>query len=456
MNDVYAYIEGSRKRFLSELFDLVRQPSVSATGEGIPECAQLLCALTEACGLRVRLIEGYGNPMIFGEVGPEDAARTVLIYGHYDVQPPDPLDAWISPPFEPTIRDGRIYGRGIGDNKGQLFAQLKGVEAVLHAWGGFPLRVKVLFEGEEESGSPRMDAFVRDHRDMLACDLVYCADGGHSYGNRPEIVFGSRGILYVQVKGRGPNRDLHSGSYGGVVDSPIERLCRLASSLKDDESRVKIPGFYSEVLEPTDSDVEALKALPDSEAGVMEDVGLGRSVGDPEMSFLQKRCLHPTLNVNGFRGGHIGPGMKTVIPGEASLKIDMRLVERQTPDEIFEKFTDFLSRMGFGDLEVSRMGDMSPWRTALDDPYVPRLRRAVASGFATEPYLVPSIGGSLPMASFKQLPGVPIFLVPYAQRDQNNHAPNESLAVQNFVNGIRTTANLLKELCVNRTGEMKS
>lgn len=456
MKDVYAYIESNQERFLSELMDLVRQPSISSTGEGIPECARLVTEFTEACGARARMIEGYGNPMIFGEAGPLDADQTVLIYGHYDVQPPDPLDAWMSPPFEPTIRNGRIYARGSADNKGQLFAQLKGLEAVLKVWGGLPVRIKVLFEGEEENGSKGLDGFVRDHRDMLACDLVYCADGGHSYGDRPEVVFGSRGMLYVEIEGQGPNRDLHSGNYGGVVDSPIERFCRLVSRLKDEKSKVKIPGFYDEVLEPTDLDLKALKALPDGEAGLMEDVGLARSVGDAEMPFHQRRGLYPTLNVNGFRGGHIGPGMKTIIPADAGLKIDMRLVEQQTPDEIYGKFTDFLNESGFDDLEVTPLGKMTPWRTSLDDPRATCVIRAVSSAFGTEPYLVPSIGGSLPMASFKQIPGVPIFLVPYGQRDHNNHSPNENLAIENFINGVRTTANLLKELGTNPTEESKS
>ena len=446
MNDVYAYIEANRERYLSEVFDLIRQPSISVTGEGIEACAALLRRQMEAAGVAVQVFEGYGNPMLYGEVCAPGAGKTVLVYGHYDVQPPDPLEAWVSPPFEPTVRDGKIYARGAGDNKGQLFAQVKGAEAFLRTRGELPVNVKFLFEGEEETGSPHIGVFIRDHLELLACDLVYSSDGHQAYGERPEVLYGVRGMLYVELVAQGPVRDLHSGNYGGLADSPVERLCRLLPLLKDEDNRVAIPGFYDQVVPPAEQDLEALAALPLDEVGLARELGVARIAGDPGIPALQKRLLLPTLNVNGFRGGYTGEGSKTIIPSKAVMKIDMRLVEAQSPDDICQKFVAYLQDIGFGDVEVIRHGWMAPWRTPLDHPVAGPVIRAVASGFGRQPYRVPSLGGSLPLAEFKQIPDAGILLAPYAQHDENNHAPNESLSVAHFFKGARTMAALIEEL----------
>ena len=384
--------------------------------------------------------------MLYGEVFSRGAERTILVYGHYDVQPPDPLDEWISPPFDPTVRDGKIYARGSGDNKGQLFAQLKGVEAVLRSRGELPVNVKFLFEGGEEIGSPDIPTFVGEHLDLLACDLVCCADNHHSYGPRPEVIFGVRGILYLELTAEGPSFDRHSGNFGGLVDSPNERLARLVPRLKDEHNRILIPGFYDDVQPPSALDLAALEELPLNAATLAQELGIDRIAGDPQIPFLQKRLLQPTLNVNGFCGGYTGPGMKTIIPHQATMKIDMRLVERQSPDDIYEKFTAYLCELGCGDVGVTSHGRMLPWRTPLDHPGSAAVVRAVAAGFGAPPYRVPSIGGSLPMAAFKQIPGAGIFLIPYGQHDENNHSPNECFAVENFFKGIRTMANLIVEI----------
>ena len=446
MDDVYTYIESRREQFLAQLFELIAQPSISTTGEGITECGELLQQLMEASGATVQVFEDSGLPMLYGEVRSPGAGRTVLVYGHYDVQPPDPLDEWISPPFEPTVRNGKIYGRGSGDNKGQLFAQLKGVEAVLRSHGEVPANVKFLFEGGEEIGSPSISSFIGEHLDLLACDLVCCADNHHSYGERPEVVFGVRGILYVELRAYGPNRDKHSGNFGGLVDSPNERLARLIPLLKDEDNRVLIPGFYDDVLPPSELDLEALAELPLDERALAQQLGIDRIAGDPQIPFLQKRMLRPTLNVAGFCGGYTSAGMKTIIPHEAMMKIDMRLVDRQSPDDIYEKLTAYLRDLGYDDVEVTSHGRMLPWRTPLDHPAAAPVIRAVEAGFGVPPYLVPSVGGSLPLAAFKQIPDAGIFLTPYGQHDENNHAPNECFAVENFFKGVRTMANLLVDL----------
>ncbi len=442
----FEYIDAHRDRFLDELKSFVRQPSISATGEGIEDCARLLKQLMEDVGIETQVIEGYGHPVLYGEVRAPDAKRTVLVYGHYDVQPPDPLSEWVSPPFEPEVRNGKLYGRGTGDNKGQLFAQLKGIEAVLQTQEQVPVNVKFYFEGEEEVGSRHVGAFVRDHKEMLSCDLVYCSDGHQVFGEPMEVVFGVRGMLYVEIEAKGPNRDLHSGNYGGWADSPSERLGRLIGKLKDEKNRVLIPGFYEGIQNPSEVDLEAISQLPLSEAQVITDLGIEAIAGDPALPFMHKRMLLPTLNVNGFRGGYTGEGMKTIIPAAATMKIDMRLVVPQLPDDLFEKLKAYLDELGYGDLEVRRLGQMAPWRTPLDDHAADRVCRAVETGFGAAPYRVPSLGGSLPLAEFTQLPGATVILVPYGQHDENNHSPNESFSVDHFFKGARTMVALLGEM----------
>lgn len=444
IDDAFAYIDANGDRFLDELFALIRQPSISATGEGVSECAaHVLQAMSDA-GMQVQSFESEGHPFLYGEAAGPEGSPTVLVYGHYDVQPPDPIDQWHSPPFEPTIRDGKIYARGSGDNKGQFFAQVKGIEALVKS-GGVPATVKVILEGEEEIGSPHIGRFIAEHRDLLACDLVYCSDGHHNYGDRPEVLYGVRGLLYVELTARGPNRDLHSGNFGGMVNSPIERLSRLVPLMKDEINRILIPGFYDDVKEPSAADAEAIAGLPFDATAAAADLGIDALAGDPELHPLVKRLLKPTLNVNGIYGGYTGKGSKTIIPSEATMKIDFRLVDAQQPPDIFEKFKDFLKANGYDDLEVKTHGMMTPWRTPVDHEAAAPVLRAVEKGFDAPPYRVPSLGGSLPLAEFIQLDR-PIFLVPYAQPDEHNHSPNESMAVENFLNGAKTMAALLAEV----------
>lgn len=446
MDDVFNYIETNRDRFLDELFALIRQPSISATGEGVAECAELVLKGMAEAGLETQRFESEGHPFLYGEAKGPEGAPTILVYGHYDVQPPDPVDQWESPPFEPTIRNGKIYGRGAGDNKGQFFAQLKGIEALGKARGGLPVSVKVLLEGEEEVGSPHIAAFIRDHLGLLKADMIYCSDGHVSYGDGPEVLFGVRGLLYVELTARGPNRDLHSGNFGGLADSPIERLARLVTLLKDERNRVLLPGFYDDVVTPSEADLEAMAQLPFDEAQAAAELGLETLDGDSEVPPLERRLLRPTLNVNGFRGGYIGEGSKTIIPSEATMKMDFRLVDAQSPEKIYESLKTFLKINGYGDLEVRHHGMMTPWRTPVDHAASGPVLKAAEKGFGAAPLRVPSLGGSLPLAAFTQLVDTPMFLVPYAQHDERNHSPNESIGVGNYLGGIRTMAGLLAEM----------
>ena len=446
MQQIENYIQENRDRFLEELFTLLRQRSISATGEGVEDCAQLLAGMMREVGILTQILPWKRNPFILGEVSNPDATRTVLIYGHYDVQPPEPLEEWISPPFEPEVRDGKIFGRGTGDNKGQLFADLKGIESILRTKGELPVNVKLLFEGEEEISSPSLASFVEAHKDLLACDLVYCADGHMHYGAVPEIIFGVRGILYLELISRGPNRDLHSGMYGGVSPNPNERLARLLTELKAPDNHININGFYDAIVPPTDFEREALSRIPYTDEEILADLGISEIPGDPKISSLEKLMFQPTLNANGFRGGYLGEGSKTIIPRDATLKIDIRLVANQDPDDIFQKFTAFLHQRGYDDIEVIRHGAMPPCRTPLDHPIAQPVIEAVRETEDEEPRLIPCLGGSLPNAEFEKILGVPNIFVPYAQTDENNHAPNERLALDNFYWGIRTMARVLYRL----------
>jgi acetylornithine deacetylase/succinyl-diaminopimelate desuccinylase-like protein len=444
MQDVSAYVDSQQDRFLAELFQLIRQPSISTQDIGVTECARLLQQQMEAIGIPARLLPTAGYPVVFGEVASPEARRTVLIYGHYDVQPPEPLELWDSPPFEPTIRNGRVYGRGTGDNKGQLFAHLKGVEAILKAAGRLPVNVKFLFEGEEEIGSRNLRDFAERNRELLAADCCYCADGGMLPGHQPSIVCGVRGILYVEVEAVGANRDVHSGNLGPFVPAPGWRLVHFLATLRDAEGRIRIPGFSDAVRPPSAAEREALAKLP-FDPSVLTDLGLPAAAPGEGPAYHERLMFQPSLNLCGLTSGYGGAGMKTIVPHRAAVKIDMRLVVDQDPDDIFEKFVAHAKAQGFGDLAIRRVGGFHPSRTPIDHPVNQAAVRAVRQGFGREPLSRPCMGGSDPDYVFTRILGMPRVNVPYAPHDENNHAPNESIALAGFFSGIKTSAAFLYE-----------
>jgi acetylornithine deacetylase/succinyl-diaminopimelate desuccinylase-like protein len=396
-------------------------------------------------GFQADLVPTAGWPVVVGRRADAPGAPTVLLYGHYDVQPPDPLEAWTSPPFEPTIRDGRLYARGAGDNKGQHFAQLLALEALLAVRGGLPCNVVVVLEGEEEVGSPHLADFARAHRDRLACDLVITADGPVHESGRACIVFGVRGVISFELRTRGANRDLHSGNWGNVAPNPLWTLVHALATMKDAAGRVTIDGFYDNVRPPTDQERAALAALPLDLPGLMRDLGLSRLDAPPERGFYERLAFWPTFTLNGLHGGYGGPGSKTVLPHEGVAKCDLRLVESQGVDEIFAKVEAHLRRHA-PEVELVRQGGMEPSKTPLDSPYAEPLRRGLEAVHGEPPLLIPALGGSLPDYVFTKLLGVPAFTVPYANADEANHAPNENLEVWRFFAGIKTGAAMLTEL----------
>ena len=444
MNEIFRYVDQNRQRFLDELFVLLRQRSISAQNQGVTECARLLQGQMEAIGIPARILTTGGHPVVYGELKSDGATRTVLVYGHYDVQPADPIELWNSPPFEPTIRDGRIYGRGTGDNKGQFFAHLKAVEAVLTVQRKLPVNLKFLFEGEEEIGSRSLRGFMEDNRAMLAADYCYCSDGGMHHGDQPTVVCGVRGILYVEISVTGANRDVHSGNLGAYVPKPAWRLVHFLNTLQDDEGRVRVKGFYDAVLPPNDVEREAIAKVP-FDPQILRSLGVSEKPKLGEPSYPERVMFHPTLNICGITSGYGGPGMKTIVPHTAKAKIYMRLVVNQDPDDIFQKFTAHAWEQGFGDLTIERLGGFYPSRTPITHPLGRAAVEAVRKGFAKEPLLVPCMGGSDPDYYFTRVLGIPRVNVPYAPYDENNHAPNENIKVEGFFCGIKTTAAFLYE-----------
>lgn len=445
LNAVFAYIDAHCDAYLERLFAYLRMPSISAHGEGIGEVAEYIAGVLRRIGLQARLVQTAGWPVVVAERHDAPGKPTVILYGHYDVQPPDPLEAWVSPPFEPTIRNGRIYARGAGDNKGQHFAQILALEALLAVHGSLPCNVKVVLEGEEEIGSPRMAEFVSANRSALACDLVITSDGPVDESGQSTIVFGVRGVLSFELRAREANRDLHSGNWGGVAPNPLWTLVHLLASMKDARGQVTIPGFYERVQPLTELEQKALAQLPVDVEAVMRALDLERLDEPRERGFFERLSAWPTLTLNGLHGGYGGPGSKTVLPHEAVAKCDIRLVEAMTADDTFDKVVAHVRQHAPG-VEVVRQGSMEPSKTPLDSVYAGPLRAGIVAAQGAEPLLVPALGGSLPDYVFTKILGVPAFNVPYANADEANHAPNENLEVERFFTGIRSGAAMLTAL----------
>jgi acetylornithine deacetylase/succinyl-diaminopimelate desuccinylase-like protein len=440
--DVFAYIQAHRDTFIHRLIDYVRRPSISAYGEGMVEVADPVAAWLNQLGFDARLVPTQGWPMVLGKRTDRPGTPTLLLYGHYDVQPPDPLDAWISPPFEPTIRDGRLYARGVGDNKGQHFAQLLAVESLLACHGQLPCNVIVLLEGEEELGSPNMPEFVREHRDELQADLVLISDGPVDVSGRSRLEFGVRGVVSFELRARGAKADLHSGNWGGVVPNPLWTLVHLLGSMKNAQGEITIDGFYNNVDAPTELERAALAKLPVDVEAVKRDLGLTQLDQPRARSFYDRLALWPTLTINGLHGGYGGPGSKTVLPHEAIAKCDIRLVASQTAEEIFAKTEAHVRRVA-PDVEFVRQGGMDPSKTPLDSPFAEPICRGIIAAQGQEPLMVPAMGGSLPNYVFTKTLGLPTFVVPYANADEANHAPNENMELERFIMGVKTGAAML-------------
>ncbi len=443
--DVFAHIDAHRDSFVARVMDYVRHPSISAQNIGIAEVGAMLLEMLNRLGLEAQSIPTARHPMILGRWDKKPGAPTVLLYGHYDVQPPEPLELWLSPPFEPTIRDGRIWARGIGDNKGQHFAQLMAIEAHLAVTGTLPCNIVVLLEGEEEIGSPHIADFVREHRDLLKADLVVTADGPLHTSGKPVVTFGVRGVASFELRARTANRDMHSGNFGGVAPNAVWSLVHLLATMRNANGEITIDGLHDRIIPPTNAEREIVAGLPLDLAGTMAELGLNSLDAPADRPFYDRLMFHPTLTINGLHGGYGGPGSKTVLPCEAIAKCDIRLVEAMTPDDVFDKVAAHVKQYA-PDVEFIALGGMLPSKTSFENPFAPAVIEAVRLGNGTDPLLFPALGGSLPDYVFTKILGLPAFGTPYANADEANHAPNENLSLDCFHNGIRTGAALLATL----------
>jgi len=452
MDKVIDFINLNRDRYLAELKALLAIPSISALPEhagDVRRCADWTADEMRRIGLQnVRLVETPGNPVVYGDWLGAPGAPTILFYGHYDVQPVDPIELWQTPPFEATIRDGEIYARGAADDKGQVFMHFKAVEAHLKQSGRLPLNIKFIIEGEEEVGSANLDDFVRSHKAELAADVVVISDSPMFARGVPSICYGLRGLVYFQIDLRGSNTDLHSGSFGGAVANPAFVLAQMLAQMKDRGGHVKIPGFYDDVVPLREEERAAWAALPFNEKQYRKDFGIPKVAGETDYTTLERTWARPTFEVNGLLSGFTGEGAKTVLPAISMAKVSMRLVPNQDPNKIADLFEAFVRKVApkTVELKVTRMHGGKPWMTSFDNQFVQAAGRAIERGFGQAPIYTRE-GGSIPVVStFQEELGLPSVLFGVGLPDENAHAPNEKLDVSNFHNGIIASAYLYDEI----------
>jgi acetylornithine deacetylase/succinyl-diaminopimelate desuccinylase-like protein len=450
--DALTYIEQHLDRFRSELYDFLRIPSVSAKAEHDDDtrgAAVWLADRLADAGLQAEVVDTAGHPIVLGEwrdAGPD--APTVLIYGHYDVQPPEPLDRWTSPPFEATEREGRIYARGSADDKGQLYMHVKALEACLQDGASLPINVVVLAEGEEEVGSPNLVPFVKDHAERLACDVVLISDTGMYAEGLPALLFSLRGLAYFEVNVHGAKSDLHSGEYGGAVTNPANALAHIVASLHDEDGRVAIDGFYDDVVEWDRETRDQIAALPHSDEEFARALDVPALTGERGFGTLERLWIRPTCDVCGVLSGYTGEGAKTVLPNHAMAKVSFRLVPDQRPDRVRELFEAHVRRVAPPgvDVEIRELHGGRPWKASLGGPAFEAAADALEEAFGTRPVPMGG-GGSIPIVvDFEEQLGATALLVGFSLPGCNMHAPDEWLSVENFEKGIGALARLYEKL----------
>jgi acetylornithine deacetylase/succinyl-diaminopimelate desuccinylase-like protein len=452
ITDVIDHIQTHRDRYVSELKAFLAIPSISSSPDHVPDvrrCAEWTAGEMRRIGLEnVRLIETPGHPAVYADWLHAPGAPTVLFYGHYDVQPVDPVELWESPPFDATVRDGEIYARGAADDKGQVFMHLKAIEAHLSKAGRLPVNMRLLIEGEEEVGSAHLDAVIRDNKDLFTSDVVVISDSAMFDRGVPSICYSLRGLVYFQIDLRGTTSDLHSGVFGGAVANPAMVLAQMLAQMKDKGGRVKIPGFYDDVRPLSDEERNAWKGLPFNEKKYRRDLGAPKLFGESGYSVLERVWARPTFEVNGLLSGFTGEGSKTVIPAVAMAKVSMRLVPNQDPNRIAELFEAYVRKIApkTVELKITRMHGGKPWITDYDNAFIRAAGRAIEQGFGKAPVFCRE-GGSIPVVStFREELGVPAVLFGVGLPDENAHAPNERLDLSNFHNGILASAYLYGEI----------
>jgi succinyl-diaminopimelate desuccinylase len=445
------YIDSHQQAFVDDLVELLRIPSVSADSQhagDIRRAADWMLARFQKMGLAAELVPTAGHPLVIAESPQVPGKPVALVYGHYDVQPPDPLDEWTTPPFEPSIRHGNVYARGATDDKGQMLTHVMSVESWLKSGEPLPLQVKFLIEGEEEVGSAHLEPFVAENRERLACDCVVISDCGQFAPGVPAITYGLRGIAYYELKLFGPRQDLHSGTFGGGVTNPAGTLVSLLAALKDADGRIQVPGFYDDVVPLTDAEREQFRKLPFNETDFHRQLAVDGSWGEAGFTNIERRWARPTCDVNGLTSGYQGEGAKTVLPARASAKLSFRLVPNQDPLKLTQALQQFVeSRLPPGiRMELVDHHGAPGVVIPLESPYIKAAAAAIESGFGTPPVYIRE-GGSIPIAgTFARELDADVLLLGWGQNDDNTHSPNEKFSLADYQRGILSSAHLWTEL----------
>lgn len=446
MEQIISFIETNSDRYLSELKELLAIPSVSSQTERKPDILKaanwLESHLTNIGMQNAQILETEGHPVVYADWLNAVDKPTILIYGHYDVQPEDPVDLWKTPPFEATVRDGNLYARGSADDKGQIFIHLKAIEAFLKNTGSLPVNIKIIFEGEEEVGSAHLGKFVSEHKDLLRADIILISDSGMFAKGIPSVTYALRGLAYMEIEVTGANTDLHSGSFGGSIHNPIQALTEMIASLHDKDGRITVKGMYDDVRPLTKAERAAFKKLPWNDKRYAKSLNIKQLYGEKGYSTLERLWARPTLECNGIWGGYTGEGAKTVLPAKAFAKISMRLVPDQSSSKIAKLFEKHLKSIApkTVTVKVKNLHGGEPAITPIDSPGVQTAIVALEKGFGKKP-LYQREGGSIPIVvEFKKLLGIDSVLLGFGLPDENAHAPNEFLNLDNFFNGIKTAA----------------
>ncbi|MFT5527873.1 MAG: acetylornithine deacetylase/succinyl-diaminopimelate desuccinylase-like protein [Pirellulaceae bacterium] len=445
------YLEANAGQFQEDLFELLRIPSVSTDSqykEDVLRAGQWVADQFTAMNLSPELIETDGHPIIYAETPHVPGAPTVLVYGHYDVQPPDPLDEWISPPFEPTVRDGSVYARGATDDKGQMLTHIKSAQTWMAVEGKLPLQLKFIIEGEEEDGSEAIYKYLDENVEKLKADVAVISDSSQFAPGQPAITYGLKGIVYFEIFLKGPKQDLHSGTFGGGVTNPVNTLCKIMSKIIDNDGRIQIPGFYDEVIPLSDRERAQFAALPFSDDDFMNQIGVDGVTGEKDYSILERRWTRPTFDMNGIWGGYQAEGAKTVLPAKAAAKFSFRLVPNQNPDKIAAALSTMLEELlppGIT-MKLKKLHGGQGVMVPLDNPYMGAASRAIEAGFGRAPVFIRE-GGSIPIVTeFHEKLGIDTLLLGWGLNDDNTHSPNEKFSLADFHRGIKASTHLWSEL----------
>ena len=453
MKNIVDFIDSNKERYLNELKEFLSYPSISndaAHKKDVVKCAQYLKQHLEKIGMEnAEVYPTAGHPVVYADwLHAGKDKPTALIYGHYDVQPVDPVELWTSPPFDAEVRGENIYARGAADDKGQVMVHLKALEAHLKSNKSLPVNLKIIIEGEEEIGSMHLDDFIIKHKDLLKADVVIISDTAMYDKGYPAIGYALRGLCYMQVELTGPNRDLHSGQFGGAVENPINALAKMITKLKDDKGRILIDGFYDDVLPVSEEERAEFKKLPFDDNKYMNSLGVAELFGEEGYSTLERLWTRPTLDCNGIWGGFTGEGAKTVLPSKAYAKISMRLVPNQEPDKIERLFTAYIKKIAPKSVKVTVKGlhHGKPAITPIDSKWVKAAYEAMKQAFGKEPVFIRE-GGSIPIVvTFQDILKAPSVLLGFGLPDENAHSPDENMNLDNFYNGIKTSSIFYNEL----------